>query len=264
MVKQPPANSANLTSVSCTSPDFCMAVGYDENNQNYACSYINQVWSCNTINAQSTYGNGLQLQSVSCVNPNFCMAIDLYGAAFLYSGNPASWSDPTTISRNAYERLYSISCSSTNLCVVVDVDTNNNNGNAYTYQNGSWSHGVSVSNYGFGAVSCSSNSFCTAVDSANYAYYYNGVTWSAPQATGNNATYGFASISCPINLIDIFCMAGNNFDFDTGYNGNTYIYTTPSNSWSITSLNINNSPIPSLSCSSSKFCVATSGGSVYA
>jgi hypothetical protein len=248
-------NQPGFNAVSCTSSDsggeFCMAIGIDQNSTNFACSYMNQVWSCNTV-------SGVQFfQAVSCVNQDFCMALDSYYVAFLYSGDPPTWGDSMPVSQSI--ALNSVSCPNINFCMAVD-----NSGNAYQYSNHAWGSAMPVTtNAGtpLGGVSCPSSMSCTSVDNNGNAYAYNSFThWGAAQPTPTNQ--GLTSVSCPTSSTDGFCMAGGTDN--NGY-ANAYISTQINPNWISTSLSSQdiNAGLYSVSCASDQFCMAISGGSVY-
>jgi hypothetical protein len=243
-------------SVSCSSANFCLVVGYDNNYTNYAYTYEDSVWSAPTVlPGQSSYDDGTQMQSVSCASPSFCMAVDLYGAAFLYSGSPASWSGPTTITASSNNYLNSVSCASTSFCVAVD-----NQGEAYTYNNGSWGSGVLLTaGIGLNSVSCASSSFCTAVDVNGNVYSFDGLAWNSAQSTPPNQ--GLTSVSCPSGSPENFCAAAGS---DNNNYANAYIYTQTNPTWTSTDLSSMaiNSPLYSISCATETFCAAASGGDV--
>jgi hypothetical protein len=246
----------DAASGSCSSASFCLVVGYDQNYTNYAYTYEESSWSAPTVvPGQSSYDDGTQMQSVSCVSPNFCMAVDLYGAAFLYSGLAPLWSGPTTITASSNNYLDSVSCASANFCVAVD-----NQGEAYTYNNGSWGPGVLVTaGIGLNSVSCASSSFCTAVDADGNVYSLTGVAWSLAQSTPTNQ--GLSSVSCPSGSPENFCAAAGS---DNNNYADAYIYTQTSPSWTSTNLSSMaiNSPLDSISCATETFCAAASGGDV--
>jgi hypothetical protein len=240
-------------SLSCPSANFCLAVGYDQNNTNFAYTYDGSGWSAPTpVPGQSAYAQGTQMQSVSCVSANFCMAVDLYGAAFLYSGDPASWSGPTTIALTANNYLTSVSCSSTSFCVVVD-----NQGYAYTYNSGTWSLPVQVpTGIALNSVSCPSSTFCTAVDVNGNAYLFNGAVWEAPQSTPTSQ--GLTSISCPSAA---FCAAAGT---DNNNYADAYVYSQTNPTWTDSDLSVQaiNASLYSISCPTETFCAAVTGGDV--
>jgi Divergent InlB B-repeat domain len=240
-------------SVSCSSASFCLAVGYDQNFTSYAYTYDGSSWSAPTpVAGESSYAEGTQMQSVSCVSASFCMAVDAYGAAFVYSGDPASWSPPTTIGFGVNNNLTSVSCSSTNFCVAVD-----NQGYAYTYSTGSWGLPVQISTaIPLSSVSCASLTFCIAVDVNGNTYSFNGSQWSAPQSTPTNQ--GLSSVSCP--SADFCAAAGS----DKNDYAAAYTYTTTDPTWTggnLPSMAIN-APLYSISCVSETFCAAITGGDV--
>jgi hypothetical protein len=98
----------SLTSVSCPTSSFCMAV--DSNG--HAITYSNGTWS----SPQSIDSNSY-LTSVSCPTTSFCMAVDLYGNAITYSNG--TWSSPQSIDPNG--SLTSVSCPTTSFCMAVGV-----------------------------------------------------------------------------------------------------------------------------------------------
>jgi hypothetical protein len=159
-----------LNSVSCSSSSFCAAV----DGNSHVFTYTNGVWSPpTTVNAPPPGG----LSSVSCPSSRFCIAIDVRGSAFTYKNG--TWNtNPVTIDGNAY--LYSVSCPSTASCAV-----SADGGSVVTLSivNGDIdTHDIVVDDIdGSGdvdSVSCSSASFCVAMDSFGGAYTGSGDTWS--------------------------------------------------------------------------------------
>ncbi len=87
-----------LTSVSCPSASFCVAVDDSGN----ALTFNGSSWSAPTsIDMHVLY-------SVSCTSASFCAAVDLGGNALTFNGS--SWSAPTNINGHY---LVSVSCTST-------------------------------------------------------------------------------------------------------------------------------------------------------
>ena len=245
-------NQPGFTAVSCTSSDsggeFCMAIGIDQNSTNFACSYLDQAWSCNTVNDVALF------QAVSCVNQNFCMALDYYSAAFLYSGDPPTWGASMPVSGSI--PLYSVSCPDTNFCMAVD-----NNGNAYQYSN-EWGSATHVTTgTPLGGVSCPSSMSCTAVGNNGDAYAYNVTSWGAAQPTPTSQP--LTSVSCPTNSTDGFCMASGTTD-NPGY-ATAYISTRSNPTWTSTSLSSQaiSAGLYSVSCANDQFCMGVIEGSVF-
>jgi hypothetical protein len=74
----------------------------------------------------------------------------------------------------------------------------------YTYSNGNWSTETQVSQAAISTVSCSSASFCEAVDTSANAYDFKNATWSSSVQIGTAGENNITSISCPAPN---FCMA---------------------------------------------------------
>jgi hypothetical protein len=100
-----------LTSVSCPSATFCVAVDYDGD----ALTYNGTSWSAPTHIGGDEDG-------VSCPSATFCVAVDQNGDALTYNGR--SWSTPTHIGHEAE----SVSCPSATFCAAIGF-----NGEALTY-----------------------------------------------------------------------------------------------------------------------------------
>lgn len=88
-------------------------------------------------------------------------------------------------------------------------------------------------------ISCVSNTFCVAVDSAGYSYLYTGSSWSGPTEVDNTAS--LTSVSCSSNT---FCLA-------VSTSGSAY-YSLNGTSWTKTTGDSN--PLTSVSCISTSYC----------
>jgi hypothetical protein len=117
------------------------------------------------------------------------------------------------------------------------------NGNALTWDGTSWSAPVNIDpSTVLDSVSCSSTGFCVAVDSSGNALTWDGASWSAP-VNIDGSPY-LTSVSCTSSS---FCAA-------VDIRGNAL--TWDGTSWSAP-LNIDGSnALYSVSCTSSSFCVA--------
>ena len=220
-------NGGPLTSVSCPSSSFCMAVDGGGN----ALSWNGSSWSAPVYISP----NGGDLTSVSCPSSSFCMAVDYGGNALSWNGS--SWSAPVSIDPNRAPN--SVSCPSSSFCMAVDWY-----GNALSWNGSSWSAPVSIDQNGpLTSVSCPSSSFCMAVDNSGYALSWNGSSWSAPVSIDQNSY--LASVSCPSSS---FCMAVDGYGNALTWNGS---------SWSAPlSIDPNVLGLNSVSCASSSFCMA--------
>jgi len=130
-----PGTSGNvLSSVSCVSVSFCVAVGYQDSGSGYLTlveQWNGSVWSTVTSPNPSTSDNSLY--SVSCVSVSFCVA-----TGYQYSGSGyltlveqwdgTSWSTETSPSPGTNSNvLSSVSCVSVSFCVATG---NQNSGSA--------------------------------------------------------------------------------------------------------------------------------------
>ena len=181
---QPSIEPNGITSITCPTSTFCVAV--DGNNN--AFTYNGSIWS----QAQSIDPNGGPIQSVSCTSSTFCVAVDGSGNALTYNGSV--WSQPS-IDPNS---ITSVTCPTSTFCVAADA-----NGNALTYNGSIWSQAQSIDPNGgsIQSVSCTSSTFCVAVDGNNNVLTYNGSSWSQPQSIDPT---GITSVTCPTST---FCMA---------------------------------------------------------
>ena len=219
---------AHLTSISCPSTSFCMAI----DTEGSAFHYDGKNWS-----AAEMIGSGHPLKSVSCASSSSCVAVDTSGYAFVYNDNWGMGSQFDTSGEPV-----SVSCPSSSFCMVVD-----NNANAFVYNGKTWSDSESVGIASkLTAVSCTSDSECIAVDAEGNGSRYNGTEWTAYSANPISAN-SLTSVSCTPNS-GSFCMAvdnaGNAFDFD----GTSW---TPQYDDGA----IDSEPLNSVSCLGSAFCM---------
>ena len=114
-------------------------------------------------------------------------------------------------------------------------------GNAFTYNGASWSGPDAIDIYGLARVSCTSASFCVAVDIRGNALIYNGASWSSPVAADGTFRY-FTSVSC---TSPTFCMAVDAYGNASIYNGTT---------WSAP-VYVDDNTLVAVSCKSASFCV---------
>jgi hypothetical protein len=154
---QPNISANGLTSVSCPSSSFCMAVDSGGN----VFTESDAAWS-----AGSQLDGGSGLTSVSCASMSFCAAITSGDTANIYSDG--SWSSSTLTGADGNSaNLTAVSCPRADYCIATgDLD-------AYTYSGQNWSRGQLIQSANdFTSVSCPTPSFCMAVDSGGDAYSY--------------------------------------------------------------------------------------------
>jgi hypothetical protein len=179
--------------------------------------------------------------SVSCPSARFCMAVLVSGYAAIYNGT--TWSQPTRLSSSAGEPD-SVSCPTVSFCMAVDAQDSSTflfNGSTWRSAPGISDPGPSILR-GMASVSCSSPSFCAAVDNGSNAFTFNGTSWSP--ATAIDPGHELSTVSCPSTS---FCAA-----VDYGPN----VITFNGTSWSKPSAIDPGSYLQAVSCASASFCVA--------
>ena len=181
--------------------------------------------------------------SVSCPSASFCMAVLGSGYAARYDGT--TWSQPTKLSSSSSAgEPDSVSCPTVSFCMAVDT----RDSSAFLFNGSTWSSAPGINDRvpsaqtGMASVSCSSPSFCAAVDNGSDAFTFNGTSWS-PAAVidpGNE----LSTVSCPSTS---FCAA-----VDYGPN----VVTFNGASWSKPSAIDPGTYLQAVSCASASFCVA--------
>lgn len=254
----------SVSSVSCASASFCVAVGGA-----YAYAWDGSTWSSAALD------NGHSLKAVDCISSSFCMAVDNAGYAKYYNGS--SWNPARTFADS--NGGISVSCTSSTDCVA-----GTPNGPTYHWSGGLWSSGTSFNAGDY--VSCVSTGDCFGGDAAGQMWSStNGgtsfSTISSPPGTAGNA---FAGISC---LTSTFCAAtaykavmvgapgamtattlasgsasmgpvscaSASFCLAADIAGNYYTYD--GTSWSAGSSVLGSAALNSISCPTSSFCMAT-------
>lgn len=139
-----------LLSVSCASPQLCMAANSD-----------GQILGFNGSTWTPSLSSGPQnLISVSCTISKFCMAVTIDGQSVSYRNG--KWSPHKSIIAFQGAGAYSISCASNSQCSVIGLS-----GAATSWTVGIWSSPAKVFSGGFSAgvaISCSSGGDCVAVN----------------------------------------------------------------------------------------------------
>lgn len=181
--------------LSCATARWCMALLVD----GQAARYDGRSWTTAT-----PFDSGATPDALSCPDIGRCVAVDDGGRVLRYA--ESSWGQATTIDPGG--DLVSVTCSSLTYCLAVSADTP---GTAYRFEGARWSEigapEPSTPNGGsepdiLASVSCSSRSFCAALDDFGEVFTFDGTAWSSP-ATFDNVQDDGASISCTSNR---FCM----------------------------------------------------------
>ncbi len=220
-----------LTSISCVSGPFCLAVGNGE-----TFTFVGSSWTLTATNDGVKY--------VSCVSTSFCEGID-NSNAYTYTG---SWSGPTPIDGDTFDgndaTLVGLSCQSSLFCVAIDQNSTNQSGDALIYTGSSWTAPQSIDGSLLESVSCAAPSFCVATDSSGNELVYNGSSWTGPFNIADGSV-SIPSVSCPSTS---FCAA-----IDLGGSAMTYNGT----SWSAPDDIDSSRELVTVSCSEPLFCAAT-------
>jgi len=220
----PVTSSVPLSSVSCSTAFFCMAVDSTQaftysgawaspsatgdtspltsvscDPAGTLCAAVDNAGGA-TVDTSGTwaYQSGVSsstLNSVSCVSGGYCISVDTGGNAYQHSGAWSSdSSSPTLRSTDGGTAIQSVSCSSATSCIAID-----SSGKAYSYSGTSWTSLGSIDGADSNStttVSCSSSVFCASVDASGGAVTFNGSSWSTPIAfpLSPNPSSG---VSCP-------------------------------------------------------------------
>lgn len=199
-----------LSSVSCSSPRYCLALDTYGN----AMSYDGTSWSpparmtggrvasgrvsCPADGACAVVSGGLPLRwdgrawqdmghpagnlaDISCPTSTVCVAGDEYGRAFRWSGGV--WSPPVRVSKGTWQGIRRVSCPTTSMCAVTLPSSTTLDADAAVYSGGSWGpvtamHGGSDA-IDPGSLDCATPTFCVVATYLNMVYVYDGTSWVA-------------------------------------------------------------------------------------
>ena len=240
-----PIDSDILSSVSCPSTTFCAAVDHS----GYVMTYNGAAWSHPTL---VDPGDAGAPRFISCTSTSFCALVH-GGAAVTWNGSV--WSAATSIDLGPI--MYGISCASSSFCVAEGFH-GFSGAEAIVYSGGTWSAASSAG--GGVAVSCTSLTFCVAVDASGGASSYNGTTWHA--TTG--LAYGFGSVSCASTTFCVASGVANSVLVGGGGhtvsdNGAAYVYN--GSTWSSpVAVDPSGGGAGSVSCPTTTFCAEVAPG----
>ena len=226
-------SGVTLTSISCASAGFCVAVGDHD-----AVTFDGTTWS-----APSPIDSAGGLTGVSCASSARCVAVDsvdvstAMSAGHAYVDNAGVWT-ATPINARA---LTAVSCPSATYCGAGD-----DQGDFFTFDGSIWAAADGVVS-GFGgpsAMSCASSSFlCHGRQRAREVRTYDGLTWSDPTTIDTQSSV--AGLSC---LSPTFCEVGTGDIGVSTFNGSAWSTPAPVMAHGSSSFN-------SISCASTTFCV---------
>jgi hypothetical protein len=216
------------------------------------------------------------LNSVSCAGTSSCVSVGGFNGGIRKQGalaeywNGDDWILLHTPNPSTGALFDSVSCTSQTWCMAVGTISSPGDDFSSTlaeeWEGGSWiilNAPTPPGTRGFGGVSCTSETFCTAVGFEDtgaaydsFAETWDGSSWtvqSVPSPKGSKAT-NLLNVSC---VSDVWCIA-------VGASGSG----TLAELWDGTSWSIQSTPNPSgdypeladVSCSSTTFCAAVAGG----
>jgi hypothetical protein len=158
-----------VTSLTCTSVAFCVAVQQVRGDGGIAITYAHGKWS--------TKNGGViaEPSAVSCASTSFCIAL---GRNSAYSYSNGTWSSAQPLGLGI--TLSSVSCPSRSFCVAVGGSGTTGGalpGYGITYSNGFWSTGQKLGSE-LSSVSCPTSKRCIAVGLLGHAFTYSDGHWS--------------------------------------------------------------------------------------
>jgi hypothetical protein len=237
---QPGTLPAALSGVSCTSADFCEAVG----GITLAGAPAAAVWDGTSWRAQPT--PAVDYTGVSCPAANYCQAVGPSGAM---TWNGTAWSAetlpyPSPLGIGDYYR--GISCSSASACVAVGGRTSTGGAFTASWNGTSWTletvpPPAGATSATLTQVSCVSAGSCEAVGNASptggFAEAWNGTTWTAQQVPSPaGASTSLFGVSC--TSASACTAVGSAFDHAP------YAQLTLAEAWNGTSWSVQPTPSP--------------------
>jgi hypothetical protein len=238
---------ADLSSVSCTSPTFCMAVGdYNSNSAGVGGGLIEQ-WNGTTWAMTTPLPQGF-LDGVSCVSTTFCFAVGWSAAstAEIMQWNGLSWIQVANPAPTPFSSLGSVKCTSIDFCMAI--------GGIVEEWNGAvWTLDAMQSVIPDDFLACPTSTFCMATDTLSGIVQWNGSVWSV--STAGTSGQDIGAISC---LTPTSCMAVGDVEIANGVY-RTFVEQWNGANWTVmTSANSprTNNGLLGVKCTSATFCMA--------
>ncbi|SOD72381.1 hypothetical protein SAMN05892883_1780 [Jatrophihabitans sp. GAS493] len=201
-----------------------------------------------------TIDPGALLRSVSCaVADGFCGAIDGEGRYLTSSSMGSTWTSPVTYTtRPDLAPALSVSCVSASFCAATDSSLH-----VVRFNSAGIIATDTVTDTYNETVSCASATYCMTVDYNSGAHVFNGSTWTTLPGTRPESLYQVYT-SC---VSSAFCVAVSPTENPSYGERDAYIYNGVT--WANKLVATDGWGLSSISCVSSKFCVAVGDGGPY-
>lgn len=226
----PNSGSGFLTSVSCTSASFCLALGSPAGAERWDGHQWSELSAPDPFDPATETG----LQSVSCVSPTFCLAVGSpkqgNGTSLAATWNGTSWTalTPARPAGSAGTALAGVSCTSTTSCVAAGYYVSAPGAfprmltevwNGTSWKIGSPNLRVNADNPVHISVSCASARACMVTWGSfgeALSRWWNGSKWTAPAFAGPRPRSQVTSIYGVSCTSSTACTAVGSFDYSSG------------------------------------------------
>lgn len=181
------------------------------------------------------------LSGVSCPSVNFCAVIGQDGRVSLF--HASGWSSPVQVTSGISDVFPSVSCASATFCVA------SGDGSVSIYDGAGWSATAMVDQGShIESLSCPTDTFCAAVDTAYDALIYKSGVWSRRTTTGLTShasdNHWGDFLSCTSSKFCMFVAGMWSAQFD-------------GTSWDGQQLVEHDKAMQSVSCATATFCIGT-------
>ncbi len=191
------SNSVTIRSVSCTSSTFCMAVDSGVGTC-FGCSTGDALfWNGTSWSAPAPVDSAYGFSQVSCASSSFCSAIDYGGNVWTWTGGN-NWTEHQNVVQSDSGNPV-VSCGSPTFCAAIGNMSLSASLTAGEDSYGAIWNGTSWSAYqqvpghvsaGVTGLSCTSSTFCMAVDSSGGYLTYAVPSGTAPTTTSITPSIG--------------------------------------------------------------------------
>jgi len=249
-----PIGEATLTSISCPSATYCMAVGQSSYGL-VSVDWNGTNWRVENIPSGSTNQAALaalELTDVSCGSPTFCVAIGPGKLSAFWNGT--SWTVNSILGAAT-----GVSCVSSTFCVAIA--TSAGNSIAEVWNGAHWATepmpAIPANAIGLVGVSCATPSSCMAVGAGPYpsgsmTELWNGATWTIePTPSPPGGVLYLRSVSCTSATSTTDCIAV----------GESFAVFWDGTNWTLQTTPYSPASLGAVSCSSAAACTAVGTGS---